>query len=294
MRLIDVSTLRVVNVRDDEVPEYAILSHTWGTEEEEVTFQEMIAYAEIPAKVKRKASLPAAALLQRKKGFVKIVRAAEKAKEYNLDYIWIDTCCIDKTSSAELSEAINSMYRWYQQANICFALLSDVSIQSLNSNSSVEVALGNSRWFTRGWTLQELIAPFQVTFFDMNWNPLGSKEDSRLCEIIRGITRIDIDVLRGSVPLQDVSVARRMEYASRRQTTRPEDMAYCLLGLFNVHLPLLYGEGNRAFLRLQEEILKEILHLRLTTFIPSNVPLVGVLATAPTSFTLQWPSRLGS
>lgn len=170
------------------------------------------------------------------------------------DVVGWDRCCIDKTSSAELSEAINSMFRWYERARVCYAYLSDVSG---DANLRVDVReFVESRWFTRGWTLQELVAPKSVLFYSKRgrgWHFLGSKED--LCDHISNITGIDTDTLYGA-GLELASVARKMSWASQRETTRIEDTAYCLLGIFDVNMPLLYGEGEKAFLRLQEEILR--------------------------------------
>jgi len=160
-------------------------------------------------------------------------------------------CCIDKTSSAELSEAINSMFRWYQKASVCYAYLADV-LKDTDPDKDPE-EFSRSRWFTRGWTLQELVAPKNVVFYSRSWKNIGTKE--RLCNTISTITGIDIDTLLGE-DVTFVSVANKMSWASGRRTTRTEDMAYCLLGIFDVNMPLLYGEGKKAFLRLQEEILR--------------------------------------
>ncbi|KAH8648651.1 hypothetical protein BX600DRAFT_530428 [Xylariales sp. PMI_506] len=157
--------------------------------------------------------------------------ASALAKKNGFSRIWIDTCCIDKTSSAELSEAINSMYQWYQNAAVCY--------------------------FSRGWTLQELIAPHDVEFFAHDWSYLGNKQESNIfAELLNSITGIHGDVLPGILPLIEVSIASRMKWAALRQTTRVEDIAYSLLGIFGVRMPLLYGEGSNAFLRLQQEILR--------------------------------------
>lgn len=155
------------------------------------------------------------------------------------------SCCIDKTSTAELSESINSMFRWYQKAKICYAYLEDVDDVS---------ELGRSRWFTRGWTLQELIAPKDVSFYSTNWTFLGSKSDLR--DNLAAITGISQDVLSGASESWHECIATRMRWAANRQTTCLEDMAYCLLGIFDVQMPLLYGEGKRAFTRLQQEIMR--------------------------------------
>lgn len=191
--------------------------------------------------------------IEQKKGFLKILGTAEIALEQGIQYVWVDTCCIDKTSSAELSEAINSMFQWYQNATVCFAFLGDVEIRQ--RNVLLEEALKSSRWFTRGWTLQELIAPNSVEFFAADWNSIGSKQSLR--KIISSITGINVDVLEKPQLLRTMSVARRMSWAAHRNTTRIEDVAYCLLGIFGVNMPLLYGEGPNAFIRLQEELVKE-------------------------------------
>lgn len=162
-----------------------------------------------------------------------------------------DRCCINKNSSAELSEAINSMFSWYKNAQVCYAYLSDVGI--VTSLQQKQTDIKKSRWFTRGWTLQELLAPSSVVFFSNDWQSLGTKAE--LSDLLSDITDIDVDILRG-LDLGFASVAQKMSWASARHTTRVEDVAYCLLGIFNVNMPLLYGEGNKAFHRLQEEILK--------------------------------------
>jgi hypothetical protein len=208
---------------------YAILSHTWG--EEEILFEDI--------------GKPG---IEGKKGYRKVQLARRQADRDDLNYIWIDTCCIDKSSSAELSEAINSMYAWYRDAAACYAYLSDV----LNYKDSL---LMTSKWFTRGWTLQELLAPKDVTFFTSSWKPIGRR--SELHKLIFTITGIDSTILTGRASVDSASIARRMSWAAHRDTTRLEDMAYCLMGIFSVNMPMLYGEGSRAFQRLQEEIAKQ-------------------------------------
>lgn len=162
--------------------------------------------------------------------------------------MWIDTCCIDKSSSAELSEAINSMYRWYESSQECYAYLEDVSIDDVDQ-------FGSSRWFARGWTLQELLAPRNLYFYDKNWTYLGSKQD--LCKAIALATNIPESSIR-LFQHHLSSVAAKMSWASKRQTSRIEDTAYCLMGLFEINMPLLYGEGEKAFARLQHEIVKNL------------------------------------
>lgn len=157
---------------------------------------------------------------------------------------------IDKTSSAELTEAINSMFRWYKHSAVCYAFLADLE----PSKTTKEKDLEQCRWFTRGWTLQELIAPHTMAFFDKEWKFRGTKR--KLKTVLSSITGIPKEVLEDVEEVFGQCIAKRMSWAANRQTTRQEDMAYCLLGLFNVYMPMIYGEGTAAFTRLQEELIK--------------------------------------
>jgi hypothetical protein len=259
-----------------EVP-YAILSHRWNNEE--VSFREMQA---LDDRVKSK------------KGFAKIRHTVEQAKRDKLKYAWVDTCCIDKTSSAELSEAINSMYRWYQDSTVCYAYLADVSHQW----GSWEL----SDWFNRGWTLQELIAPQVVEFYDKDWVRFGEKvsytntnytRNNRIWSVrevstLSEITGIPHELLFEGRPKETYSVAQRMSWAANRVCARTEDIAYCLLGLFDINMPLLYGEGRKAFARLQEEIIKTTDdHSIFAWTLPDNFMnprVTGILASSPSCF----------
>lgn len=167
-------------------------------------------------------------------------------------WVWIDSCCIDKTSSTELSEAINSMFRWYEQAEVCYAYLADVS--SGSSLHTPESEFRRSRWHTRGWTLQELIAPSSLLFYSADWVFLGTR--SQLSVLLHDITGVWPTLLDRTCGVWQTSIAMRMRWASKRRTTRVEDEAYCLMGLCGVDMPIIYGEGRRAFYRLQLEILK--------------------------------------
>jgi hypothetical protein len=234
MRLLDTKTLEFHEFNQSQLPEYAILSHTWR-QGEEVTFQEMLSKDR-----------------ELKNGFAKIKNTCSVARKDDLAYAWVDTCCIDKSSSAELSEAINCMYQWYSDANRCYVYLDDLA-----AGHNRDKNLPDCRWFTRGWTLQELLAPkkaSRVGFYDKDWHYRGSKQ--RLSSIISTCTGIRKEVLLKKVALKDCSVAERMSWAARRETTRTEDRAYCLLGVFDVAMPLLYGEGTKSFQRLQAEIVK--------------------------------------
>ncbi|PIL28693.1 hypothetical protein GSI_08737 [Ganoderma sinense ZZ0214-1] len=184
----------------------------------------------------------------------KIRDACRLARQKGYRYIWIDSCCIDKSSSSELSEAINSMYKWYGLAAVCYVYLADVPPgQNPHYKRS---AFRRSQWFTRGWTLQELIAPFWVEFVSKDWTPIGSK--LALVDLVENVTKIDYKALLHLEPLEEFSIAQRLSWAAGRKTTRKEDRAYSLLGIFNIYMPILYGEGDHAFRRLQEEIMQRI------------------------------------
>jgi hypothetical protein len=193
--------------------------------------------------------------------YEKIRFCGEQARRDSIQYFWVDTCYIDKTNNNELSEAINSMFRWYCNAAKCYVFLSNISRPALDVNNkphqmSWESAFRRSRWFTRGWTLQELIAPKSVEFFSKECESLGNKTtlERHICKI----TRIPVKALRRS-SLSDFSVAERISWAETRNTTRPEDIAYSLFGIFDVQNPLLYGESKeKAVKRLREGIEKSL------------------------------------
>jgi hypothetical protein len=235
MRLINTSTLDYEEFEPAVAPPYAILSHTWSSAE--LSFQDV--------QNDRKAG--------KKPEYAKLIEGCRAAARHGYSYFWIDTCCIEKTNSVELSEAINSMFRWYQQAGICLAYLSDVPPGSEVLDK--ESQFSKSRWFTRGWTLQELLAPSEVEFLASDWTRITSKTDSS--SVLADITGIPTDFLSGN-DLEIASIAMRMSWASRRITTKAEDIAYCLMGIFDIQMPHLYGEGeDGAFQRLQQEIIKD-------------------------------------
>jgi hypothetical protein len=238
MRLLEYNDDGEFSVTDsfgDETPQYAILSHTWGAEE--VTFNDVM-----DGTSKCKA------------GYRKIQFCGEQARRDSLQYFWVDTCCIDKSSSAELAEAINSMFQWYSRAVKCYVYLSDVSVPDYDERQLTwEFDFRKSRWFTRGWTLQELIAPESVEFFSCNGKRLGDR--TSLVQQIHEITGIASRALQGA-SLNTFSVDERFSWAANRQTTRKEDKAYCLLGIFDIYLPPIYGERDNAFKRLKAEIAK--------------------------------------
>jgi hypothetical protein len=231
MRLLNTETFTFREFLGENIPPYAILSHRW--EEEEVTFGDL-----------NDGNGPGLA------GYSKILGLCAQAKKDSLNWAWIDTCYIDKSSSAELSEAINSMFKWYRNGSVCYAYLSDVpdgmcEVHETEGNHS----FNSSQWFKRGWTLQELLAPKAVRFYDTAWKFLGTREI--LQPILSKIT--GVNDFEG---FKNASIAQKMCWMADRKTTRIEDIAYCMLGLFDVYMPLLYGEGEKAFYRLQLELLK--------------------------------------
>lgn len=257
------------------IPKYAILSHTWGSGE--VTLQELQGDPKVA---------------EAKAGYKKIKASCELAKREGFDYIWIDTCCIDKTNSTELFEAINSMFRWYKSSSICYVYLADA-----NEYNAPAIEKGTPiapcRWYQRGWTLQELIAPSNISFFNADWEFVGTKKEH--LELLSRATGIDPYSLNGG-DLSRISAARRMSWLASRKTTRLEDMAYCMLGIFDINMPLLYGEGERAFVRLQEEILKKsndqsLFAWKEYDFVDfyredygENYPIYGLLSSSPANF----------
>jgi hypothetical protein len=240
MRLLEITAggeFSLMEFFGNNIPPYAILSHTWGSGGEEVTFRDLVGHTG-----------------KDKVGYAKIEFCGRRATTDDLQYFWVDTCCIDRSSSAELTEAINSMFHWYQKAARCYVYLSDVSVHDFDQADRLwKSAFLQSRWFSRGWTLQELIAPASVEFFSQEGERLGDKKS--LEKEITEITEINVLALQGN-PLSNFSIADRMSWAAKRMTTRDEDKAYFLLGIFDVYMPLIYGEGKRAFTRLNEEVNK--------------------------------------
>ncbi|KAH9908217.1 HET-domain-containing protein [Xylariomycetidae sp. FL2044] len=256
MRLLNAHTFIITDHNAIDTPPYAILSHTWG--EEEVTFVDM-------TEGKAKSM----------KGYSKIEGCCKQAISDGLEFV---------RSSAELSEAINSMFNWYRDAAICYAYLEDVSVED-----------GSQRAWSYHTAFTSSSRPPIVVFFSAGWVEIGTRD--KLQDLIVSVTRISRDFFQAG-RLGDFSIAQKMSWASRRQTTRVEDQAYCLLGLFGVTMPLLYGEGDRAFTRLQEEIMKESDDQTIFAWTSgsgaelsadwvyqeSTKPLGGLLASSPAQF----------
>jgi hypothetical protein len=239
MRLLNVETLELKLFTGSDIPDYAILSHTWGGEE--ITFEDL---AKEPISNET-------ATARQKKGFTKVQGACSLAKSHRYEWIWIDSCNIDKSSSSELQEAINSMWNWYKNAGVCYAYIEDVPSQAAGWGEQFR----QSRWFTRAWTLQELIAPWIVEFRAADWTPIGTKL-IRLEEVYQ-ITGVATSALKYCDTTGAIA-AEVMSWMAHRHATREEDLAYSLMGFFDINMPMLYGEGgNKAFLRLQSEIFKQ-------------------------------------
>ncbi|KAK4061400.1 hypothetical protein Trihar35433_9727 [Trichoderma harzianum] len=237
MRLINTQTFKLKDFSYETIPPYAILSHTWGDDSEELTLRDV-----------KDGNIDKPGV-----GSIKLRGCCEQAQKDGLEYAWIDTCCIDKTNLVELSEAINSMFRWYNCASVCYAYLSDVPEDDNPTERGSKFR--SSRWFQRGWTLQELLAPKHLRFFNTKWQFIGTK--GTISNVIKDITRVPRQFLLGITGLHVASVAQRMSWAAQRETKRPEDLSYCLLGIFGIAMPMIYGEGGeQAFIRLQEQIMK--------------------------------------
>ncbi|KAL8934367.1 MAG: hypothetical protein Q9216_005947 [Gyalolechia sp. 2 TL-2023] len=254
MRLINTSTYALHQSNEQEVftsPEYAILSHRWTGSE--VTFQ-MLSSADW-----RAANLHGPAMR-------KIRDACTKARERKqpLKWLWVDTCCINKLDPEELASSLNSMFEWYYRATVCYAYLSDVewSPSRRQMSKTLDEAAQKDKdrpnqesvWFERGWTLQELLAPRYMEFYDRNWNFMGTKES--LADFLESVTGIAKSYLTGASDFRQASVATRMSWMAGRTTTLAEDIAYGMLGLLNINMTIYYGEGPKAFMRLQKTLME--------------------------------------
>lgn len=277
-RLINTKTLDFEEPTGPDV-KYAILSHRWV---DEVTYQEWVLRCQSPS-------------LKERHGYLKIKEFCRLVRSEGIEYAWVDTNCIDKTNSSELSEAINSMFVWYRDAARCYVYLHDLhdwpeeGVRARHRHGYSNLAA--CEWFTRGWTLQELLAPREIWFYSAEWDYIGSGSDPKLCEELSNASGIPVDHLNHTLDLYEASVAQRMSWAAQRRSTRGEDEAYCLLGLFGINIPPLYGEGGqRAFKRLQEEILKVSTDQTIfawnwpSGWVPDSPDWVTLLAPSPAAF----------
>lgn len=236
MRAINTTTLQFEEI-EHQTSVYAVLSHRWG--KDEISYQDYLEGRNRDTD-----------------GYRKIVNFCKLAKEHAIELAWVDTCCIDKKSSAELSEAINSMFKWYKNSRTCYVYLADIPPASEANYQTRHTRFKKSEWWQRGWTLQELLAPRHLEFYDSSWTRFGARHE--LLKTVESISGIESKYLLGDRhEYRRASIATRMSWASGRSTARIEDKAYCLLGLFDVNMPLLYGEGRKAFVRLQLEIIEK-------------------------------------
>ncbi|KAI1264393.1 HET-domain-containing protein [Xylariaceae sp. FL1019] len=266
MWLLNTTTYDLEEFWEFEAPSYAILSHTW--DKEEASFRDVF---EKPVGFQLKA------------GYEKVKACCDLAARRGISYAWVDTCCIDKRNSADLSEALNSMYTYYRNAVECYIYFSDVSEEAAAQHETEPNAeIRNSKWLTRGWTLQELIAPKSRSFYTRHWSPIPST--SKLLSLIADTTSIPLSLLQDRDTLVSYCAAKRMSWAAKRITTRPEDVAYSLLGLFGVSMPILYGEGgSRAFARLQAAIMERAADHTLFVW-RGPYESCGLLAREPSDF----------
>ncbi|KAF9224474.1 hypothetical protein BS17DRAFT_779877 [Gyrodon lividus] len=245
-----------------EKAKYAVLSHRWYDDREEPTFQGFSS--------RKTKSL---------QGYKKLLRFCKKARnEYGCILAWADTCCIDKTSSSELDEAIRSMFRWYTNSSICITYLGD---------SATPADFHDETWFTRGWTLQELLAPARLKFYGKSWIPIShssnDKQDTAILNAISRVTNIPEDDIASFVPGTQ-KVRERMMWASKRRTTRIEDIAYSLIGMFDVSLTIAYGEGDRAFYRLMVEVVQSCYEWDIFLFEGDSSSFHFALPQSPNSY----------
>jgi hypothetical protein len=264
MRLLNTTTFKVEEFTGSDIPKYAILSHRWGSEE--ITFQDIQNSKNFRNYIQTQPRVQS-------EGWFKIKGCSQQAVTDGYQYIWVDSCCIDKTSSAELSEAINSMFNWYRDSGVCYAYLSDLRSLRYDGNTQFE----NSKWFSRGWTLQELLAPKKLVFFTQDWKRLGTRDN--MWHMVSKVTGI-----KNETGWEMASVAQKFSWASKRETMRIEDRAYSLMGLFGVNMPPLYGEGEKAFIRLQLEILRTSDDESIFSWKDENNISGGLLARSPTAF----------
>ena len=267
---------KVLEFRDDGSTKYAILSHRW-IDPTEVDYEEIVDLAKMNTEERDE--------IRQRQGYEKILNTCERAQRDGYEWVWVDTCCIDKRSSAELSEAINSMYRWYANSRVCYAYLHDVRDRFIftKNDDAYPESNGWPEWFSRGWTLQEMIAPSNLQFFNKGWRAIGDKKT--LAHTLTLITEIPQHILKEGLFGNRPCVAQIISWAARRTTTRVEDRAYSLMGLLDVNMPMLYGEGKKAFHRLQLEIIRSSNDQSIFAWgDDSDVRIGSILADDPTFF----------
>jgi hypothetical protein len=289
MRLLNTTTFELYSEGQEYFKSegYAILSHRWVGAE--TTFQQIGAHSsELRNAGDRRIASPQ---------LDKIRGACSTARHLGFKWMWIDNCCINKESATEQSESINSMFRWYRDAQVCITYLSDVELHEQANDQtkhSIFNAVGSnspSEWFSRGWTLQELLAPRDMRFYDRNWKFMGIKV--ALADEIEAITGIEASYLAETRDFRKACIATKMSWMAGRTTTREEDVSYALLGLFNIMMTPQYGEGQRAFLRLQHELLSRTADESLFAWQMPNPNAGEAFGIAPSSGTTWVPDEWG-
>ncbi|KAG2362389.1 hypothetical protein BDR07DRAFT_1333300 [Suillus spraguei] len=246
----------------DEFFRYAMLSHKWASAKDEPQYWQIkgsVYEMDAPREIR------------------KLQQFCTTSKREGYRWAWSDTCCIDKTNNAELQESIISMFSWYKESAITIVYLADVSDIS---------QLKDSQWFKRGWTLQELLAPRFIRFYKQDWQPLidsCKNHKVELLTILHDITRVDIEVLKAFQPGVD-NVKKRLSWVGARTTKKIEDIAYCLMGIFGIHMPVMYGEKHNAFVRLQKEIMALTDDLSLFDWLGESSTLHSYFAAHPRCF----------
>jgi hypothetical protein len=275
MWLLNVDTFETREFFGEETPEYAFLSHTWDSPEDEVTTDDLRG-----GKFRED--------VHKKHGFRKLDFAMKQARRDGLQWLWADTCCIDRANGADMTEAANALWGWLANSKACYAYLSDAP----SVNDPASKAFMNARWFTRSWTLVELLAPPNLTFYTEDWTQVGVgslRMDLGILEATHHITKIPREALMGH-PITEFCIAQRLSWAALRRCRRVEDQAYSLFGLFDVNLPILYGEGKKAFIRRQEHLHMQLPHdhsifawtVPITS--PRCLNISGIFAESPEDF----------
>ncbi|KAJ4147862.1 hypothetical protein LMH87_002364 [Akanthomyces muscarius] len=305
MKVVSVQSRTVVDVPDVAPPPYAILSHTRDAVDQKRPSQTNVSvglgpdddapphyYSSNPASppIYTKSRPCAFSISTNKKTQSTLSReqleqACEHARRCGVEYIWIAELCIDRTSSADLDDAVNGSRRRLRNSTVCFAYLHDLPAEVTTPDSDSS-AWSRCRYWKRAWTLQELLLAPRVQFYDAYWNYRGDKDSPELAPLLSGITRIPRSVLLDSTTLSDVALAVRISWSVGRVAAREEDTAYALVAITEATLPVRYGEGaERAFIRLQEELLRDTRDGSLLAWRSARDGEVrGLLARSPSEF----------
>ncbi|KAJ8519460.1 hypothetical protein ONZ45_g3573 [Pleurotus djamor] len=283
---------------------YAILSHTWANRE--LGFRDVNVEGGMGV-----------GSLEKKEGYAKLDGMCRVAGEFMCRYVWFDAVCIDKSNTMEMEETIHSMWKWYQNAYICIVHLSNTNLKlpSYPANSSVSPTgprrRGDSKrkqlkedpWFRRGWTLPELLAPKRIKFYLGDWTKMDQRVGRRfdICRVqeegfdfgAEYVQFLRLVADAATVPvcavkqfsLRTHSAPEVFHWISKRITTRPEDLSYCLMGMLDIHIPIIYGEGHEnAFYRLQSACLQSSPSRLIFHWFGMPSPKNSMIAADPSAF----------